>query len=139
VEDIGIQVGPVGPGEGAEFGVDANVGEDGGIAQWREDPFKPQPVDSSGWPATHSRSFRNARTTKMLICTARRLLSTVAAMIAPCSVKASGAYLMWARLFKVTDCDLERRSPERSQSLARRAADSSVLIQRNCYGWTETP
>jgi len=34
------------------------------------------------------RSLRNARTTKMLTCTARRLLRTVAAMMAPCSVKA---------------------------------------------------
>jgi hypothetical protein len=34
-----------------------------------------------------SRIFIKARTTKTLICTARGLLSTVAAIIAPCSVK----------------------------------------------------
>src|SRR5882757_3305994 len=45
----------------------------------------------------------------MLISTARELLRTVAAMMAPCSVKAYGRNLMfWPRPgFKVTDCDLE--------------------------------
>ena len=38
----------------------------------------------------NARILRNARTTKTLICTARALLSTFAAMIAPCSVKTYG-------------------------------------------------
>jgi len=44
----------------------------------------------------------------MLICTARGLFSTVAAMIAPCSVNASGKYLMFWPRFNITECDLER-------------------------------
>lgn len=54
------------------------------------------------------RIFTNARTANTLICTARGLLSTLAAMIAPCSVKAYGRYLRcWPR-FKVANCDLKR-------------------------------
>jgi len=42
VEDIGIQVCPSGPGDRAKLGVDADLGEDGGIAQRSEDSFEPQ-------------------------------------------------------------------------------------------------
>jgi hypothetical protein len=44
----------------------------------------------------------------MLISTARLLFRMVAAIMTPCSVNASGAYLMFAPRFKITDCDLER-------------------------------
>src|SRR5438477_2140559 len=80
-----------------------------------------EPRQQLGLADDPSRNLRNARTTKMLIWTARRLLRTVAAMSAPCSVKASGAYLTWAPLFKVTDCDLERRIAVMSSLLRRNA------------------
>jgi hypothetical protein len=44
----------------------------------------------------------------MLVCTARALLRTVAAMIAPCSLKSERCVLDVPALFKITDCDLER-------------------------------
>ena len=54
------------------------------------------------------RSLTKARMTNTLIWTACGLLSTLAAMIAPCSVKALGRNLMFCPRFKITDCDLER-------------------------------
>jgi hypothetical protein len=47
---------------------------------------------------------------KTVICTARGLLSTVAAMMVPCSVKARGGCFTFEPrpAFKITDCDLER-------------------------------
>jgi len=47
-----------------------------------------------------------------LILTACELFNTLAAMIAPCSVKANGRYLMFCPRFKVAICDLERNSIE---------------------------
>lgn len=50
-----------------------------------------------------------ARTTNTLISTARGLLSTAAAIMAPCSVKAQGRCLTLSPRFKITNCDLEAR------------------------------
>jgi len=57
-----------------------------------------------------ARNFTKARTTNTLIATARSLFNTLAAMIAPCSVKAYAKYLMFCPLFKVAICDLEHAS-----------------------------
>src|SRR5438105_7107831 len=44
VEDIGIQVCAIRPGDRAEFGMDSHLGEDGRIAQRSEDSFKRKPA-----------------------------------------------------------------------------------------------
>jgi hypothetical protein len=62
------------------------------------------------WLMIICRNRTKARTTKTLIWTACGLFSTLAAMIAPCSVKAYGRYLMFCPRFNITDCDLERDS-----------------------------
>src|ERR1700741_2044053 len=49
----------------------------------------------------------NARTTYTLIRNAWELLTRFAAIIAPCSVKTYGRYLILSPRFKVTVCDLE--------------------------------
>ena len=58
-----------------------------------------------------SRICMNARTTKTLIATAFGLFNTVAAMIAPCSVKAKGGYFAWRPGSKITICDLKAARP----------------------------
>ena len=63
---------------------------------------------SSRVSVSAARMRTKARTTNTLIWTARGLLSTLAAMRAPCSVKAYGKYLIFAPRFKITSCDLER-------------------------------
>ena len=57
--------------------------------------------------ANCSRICMKARTTKTLVATASGLFNAVAAMIAPCSVKAWGRYFIFCPRFKVTNCDLE--------------------------------
>jgi hypothetical protein len=42
VEDIGIQVRAAGPHDRPEVRIDSHLGEDGGVFQRREDPFKPK-------------------------------------------------------------------------------------------------
>jgi len=85
------------------------------------------------------RSRRNARTTKILICTARELFRTLAAIVAPWSVNASGVYLIFAPRFKITDCDLERWIRIASARVSRntksggkrRAFRLTALVQRS--------
>ena len=63
---------------------------------------------SSRFAATISRKRTKARTTKTLIATADSELSTVAAMIAPCSVKAYGKERLPPRpIFEVANCDIK--------------------------------
>ena len=50
--------------------------------------------------------------------TACGLFKMLAAMIAPCSVKARGRYLMFWPRFKVTICDLERRTASASSKVS---------------------
>jgi hypothetical protein len=66
--------------------------------------------------ANCSRICMKARTTKTLIATASGLFSTVAAMMAPCSVKAWGKYLIFCPRFKIAICDLERRTDSASSA-----------------------
>src|SRR5688572_22375301 len=60
-------------------------------------------------PEDYCRCFTKARTTYTLICAARGLLRMVAAMMAPCSVNATGRYFLWVPrpVFKVANCDLK--------------------------------
>lgn len=61
--------------------------------------------------ASCSRVWANARTTYTLIVTACGIFNTIAAMIAPCSVKAWGGNFACCPRFKVTVCDLKAARP----------------------------
>jgi len=81
---------------------------------------------SPSWP---TRVNLRKKTTLSIkdICVARGLLSTLAAMIAPCSVKAAGRYLMFCPRFKVTICDLERWMPSASTNVKRNMKSAGNL------------
>ena len=58
-------------------------------------------------------------------------------MIAPCSVKASGAYLMFVPRFKITDCDLERRVAAASSRLSRKTKSGGKRLALRLTAWWE--
>ena len=69
--------------------------------------LKPRRLRIAALAARCSRILTKARMIYRLMTTARGLLRTVAAIRAPCSVKAKGLYFKcWPR-FKVTNCDLK--------------------------------
>jgi hypothetical protein len=64
--------------------------------------------------ASNSRSLTKARTTCVLISTARALLSTIAAIMAPCSVKAYDKVLLPPRpVFDLANCEVKAWSSSR--------------------------
>jgi hypothetical protein len=57
------------------------------------------------------------------------------AMMAPCSVKAAGRYLIFCPLFKVTICDLERRMSSASANVNRNMKSTGNLSALRLTAW----
>jgi hypothetical protein len=74
------------------------------------------------------RNRTKARTTKTLVWTAWGELSTLAAMMAPCSVKAYGSFRRPPRpTFDVADCDIKPSNSSRLSRNAKSGGNRSIL------------
>jgi len=76
------------------------------------------------------RNCTKARTTKTLISTAPGLFSTVAAMMAPCSVNASGRFRVPPQL-DVANCDIKLRTSS-SETSKMKSAGNLCWFRRTC-------
>ena len=88
-------------------------------------------VEHPRWiPLPFSRRFSNfsSRQDEDAHLNARALLRMLAAMTAPCSVNVYGGYFRCVPRFKITDCDLKRRSPVTVSTERRNAKSGGVIL-----------